>query len=461
MKPLSLINYHAIGFDLDHTLAKYRVVNQIKLTYNSLIDFLVQEKGYDSDIRTDISYGKDFICKGLFVDTAKGNVIKLSHSGKILRGSHGTRALSQRELISTYGPTLLWEHYEHAREAVRPSTGNKTFAFWENYFDVPALYVCAQVVDYWDKKNGGPLPSYRDILFKDILAGMECNYRFQAFSENSGYFFPKLKQNPEQYYQACSLGVKQWLRDLKMAGKCVFLTTSSHIDFASLTASSVLGPDWKSYFDIIVTNARKPGFFKDNKPFLSLDGILEKETVTYDKLEEHSVYSSGNHGDLEKFITKVVYFGDSLCSDAFPVKTLTDWDLILVLEEMEAEGFHPHDNTHHYWQQDERDRKIVRPVNLAVDEEEEEYLLSRQWGSFFYHPEDDPLQNRHMNTFWGELVTKYSDVAIPSIEYIAGVYFVSGLPLDHEFTRFDHSEDGSTDGFSPAKPKPLLPLVLP
>lgn len=59
-------------------------------------------------------------------------------------------------------------------------------------------------------------------------------------------------------------------------------------------------------------------------------------------------------------------------------------------------------------------------MNLDVSEEEEAYLLSRQWGSFFYHPEDDPLHNRHMNTFWGELITKYSDVAIPSIEYIAG-----------------------------------------
>ena len=34
----------------------------------------------------------------------------------------------------------------------------------------------------------------------------------------------------------------------------------------------------------------------------------------------------------------------------------------------------------------------------------------------------------------------------------------SGLPLDHEFTVFDHDDDGNTDGFSPAKPKPLLTL---
>ena len=61
-------------------------------------------------------------------------------------------------------------------------------------------------------------------------------------------------------------------------------------------------------------------------------------------------------------------------------------------------------------------------VNLDVDPEEEAYILSSMWGSFFYHPEDDPEHNRHMNTFWGELVTKYCDIAIPSVEYIAGMF---------------------------------------
>ncbi|XP_052810495.1 5'-nucleotidase domain-containing protein 1-like [Mya arenaria] len=462
MSKLCLKDYDAYGFDLDHTLAKYNLVNQIQLTYNSLIDFLVHQRGYDPEIRTDVGLHKDFICKGLFVDTEKGNIIKLSHSGKILRGSHGMRMLTQEELVSAYGPNLIWEHYEHAREAVRARAGNQEFVFWENNFNVPGILVAAQVIDYLDKKNGGPLLSYRDILWKDLQEAVEEIYRFQAFGENSGYFFPVIKESTSKYYQSSSEGVKQWLLDLKQNNKCVFLTTSSHIDFASLTASATLGEDWKSYFDIIVSNARKPGFFQDHKPFLSLDGFNEHEVVDYNSLQQHGVYSSGNHSDLEKFISKltgadkpkVVYFGDSLCSDAFPVKTLTNWDLILVLEEMEAEGYHPHDNTHHYWEPEERDRKIVRKVNLCVDEEEEAYLLSRQWGSFFYHPEADPLHDRHMNTFWGELITKYSDIAIPSMEYIAG------LPLDHQFTRFDHSVDGSTDGFSPAKPKPLLPLVL-
>ena len=35
----------------------------------------------------------------------------------------------------------------------------------------------------------------------------------------------------------------------------------------------------------------------------------------------------------------MIYFGDSIRSDAIPTKTMTDWDVGLVLEEMEAEGY--------------------------------------------------------------------------------------------------------------------------
>lgn len=457
-----LKNYDAYGFDLDHTLAKFNLVNLTKLVYDSIADILVDKRGYDAELKHDISDCKDFICKGLFVDADRGNIIKISHKGKILRGCHGSRLLSQEELVSIYGESLLWENFCLARNAVRSKAGDETFFFWENYFDIPALVACRNIVDQLDKQNGGPLSNYKSKIWPDIIQGLETMFRFQAFAENSGNFFPGLKKNPEKYYRPCSEGVKQWLKDLQEQNKVVFLTTSSHIDFASLTAEAVLGPEWRSYFNIVVTNARKPGFFKEKKPFLSLDGIKEIESVSWKDLEEHGVYSSGNHEDLEKFVAghtgkenpKIVYFGDSLCSDAFPTKTMTSWDLVLVIEEMEAEGYHPHDNTHHYWEPDEKNRKIVRKVNLDVDQEEEAYILSSVWGSFFYHPEDDPEHNRHMNTFWGELVTKYCDIAIPSVEYIAG------LPLEHQFPRFKHEEDGNTDGFSPAKPKPLMSLKL-
>ena len=64
-------------------------------------------------------------------------------------------------------------------------------------------------------------------------------------------------------------------------------------------------------------------------------------------------------------------------------------------------------------------------MNLDIDAEEEAYLLSRSWGSFFYHEEEDSKHDRHMNTFWGRLISKYNVIAIPVVEYIAGIYITT------------------------------------
>ena len=42
------------------------------------------------------------------------------------------------------------------------------------------------------------------------------------------------------------------------------------------------------------------------------------------------------------------------------------------------------------------------------------------WGSFFYHEEEDVKHDKHMNTFWGHLISKYNVIAVPLIEYVAG-----------------------------------------
>jgi len=36
-----------------------------------------------------------------------------------------------------------------------------------------------------------------------------------------------------------------------------------------------------------------------------VDGMVEGDPVPAERLEQHGVYSSGNHGDLETFITRV------------------------------------------------------------------------------------------------------------------------------------------------------------
>ena len=57
--------------------------------------------------------------------------------------------------------------------------------------------------------------------------------------------------------------------------------------------------------------------------------------------------------------------------------------------------------------------------------EEKLLVASSQWGSFFTHPRDTTTKQPDINTFWGDLVRRYSKLAIPLLDYIAGSAFVT------------------------------------
>ena len=73
--------------------------------------------------------------------------------------------------------------------------------------------------------------------------------------------------------------------------------------------------------------------------------------------------------------------------------------------------------------------------DIEIEKNKEEVLLSKQWGSFFIHPKttqngfiDNPLDEsekktgrKQMNTFLGDVIQKYSTIAIPRIDFITGM----------------------------------------
>lgn len=77
-------------------------------------------------------------------------------------------------------------------------------------------------------------------------------------------------------------------------------------------------------------------------------------------------------------LLQVVYFGDSLCSDSFPAKTYAGWDVVLVLEEMEAEGYHL--TRHDLDCDDERPASKVRKTEVRFDRN----WIPGRWGDIGY-----------------------------------------------------------------------------
>ncbi|XP_067840796.1 5'-nucleotidase domain-containing protein 1 isoform X2 [Heptranchias perlo] len=444
----SLADSDVIGFDLDHTLCRYNVPETFALIYDSFAQFLVEQKGYDRELMTVTPDCWDFCFKGLLLDLEDGNLLKLGEDGTVLRASHGTRILTVEEILETYGKKRKWKHFK---------TINGTFArsgkyhFYDNYFDLPGALLCARVVDLLDQNRN--VKKYE--FWKDVIASIEYNYKASAFKEGSGIYFPSVKKDPGKYLLRCSESVKDWLRRLKNAGKVLLLITSSHSDYCRLLCEYILGEDFEEIFDIIITNALKPGFFSQipqQRPFRTLANDEEREPLP--SLEKPGWYSQGNWSHLNELLKtitgksepKAVYFGDSMRSDIFPAHSYNNCETVLVLEELEVEAS----------QQATTDRKDSEPLEKKGKYESQRQkmspVVSEQWGSYFVDGVTglEGEAETQVHTWCSNNINTYSTIAIPSLQAIAD------LSLDHKFPRFCPDQP-RFKGYYPRPPAPLVP----
>lgn len=101
MKELSLLNYQCIGFDLDHTLARYKVSALNQLIHTCLIKHLVHGLNYPESL-LELKYEDSFAKRGVVIDRLKGNILKLDAHACVRRAFHGRQALAGPALQSTY-----------------------------------------------------------------------------------------------------------------------------------------------------------------------------------------------------------------------------------------------------------------------------------------------------------------------------------------------------------------------
>ncbi|XP_038626097.1 5'-nucleotidase domain-containing protein 1 [Tachyglossus aculeatus] len=443
-QPFSLDMCDVVGYDLDHTLARYRLARSAPLIYNSFAHYLVTEKGYDKELLTPSPEGWDFCCKGLVLDLEDGNFLKLADDGTILRASHGTKMMTSEELQDVY-EKRKWKHFKSDSEMACRSA---QYYFYDNYFDLPGSLLCAKLVDCLTR-NGVQKPFE---FWKDIVAGIQHNYKMSAFKENCGMYFPEVKKDPGKFLQKCPASVTRWLRQLKNSGKVLLLITNSHSDYCRLLGEYVLGSDFTDLFDIVITNALKPGFFSqipNQRPFRTLENDEEGESLP--SLEKPGWYSQGNASQLYELLKKmtgkpepkVVYFGDSMHSDIFPARHYSKWETVLILEELgmgdgvvSGQGeVEPREKKGKY------EGQQAKPLSSR----------SELWGSFFVDAISGTENTEESLEFtWAcKRIQTYSTIAIPSVEAIAD------LPLDYQFTRFS-STGLKTAGYYPGPPRELF-----
>lgn len=105
----------------------------------------------------------------------------------------------------------------------------------------------------------------------------------------------------------------------------------------------ILGKNWKSYFDIVVVDARKPLWFAEGTVFREVNtetGAL-KIGVHVGPLRKGLVYSGGSCDAFRQLVRckgrDVLYIGDHIFGDVLRSKKKSGWRTFLVVPELERE----------------------------------------------------------------------------------------------------------------------------
>ncbi|XP_022226689.2 5'-nucleotidase domain-containing protein 1 [Drosophila obscura] len=399
-KELHLKQYDIIGFDLDGTLLRYNLTNMSALIYDVLKRYLVENKGY-SETLLELPMDLDFLQKGLFLDGPRGNILKLSSEAQILRATHGTRQLTNEEIVAIYGPERQWEvttsFYKDPLSTWNGAASEQMRSLLD-YFDMPSALVFAQAVDVVDKESESQPQEYE--VWRDLQAGLMHIFSRDHFSNDISLYFKSMRADPQKYVLCTDSSVMDWLSALRKSGKKLFLLTGSNIDFANLTATQALGKDWQQYFDFVVTYAKKPGFFTIQRPFLRVDvkGLKELANTELPQdagvLKTGEIYSQGNwhqlHEALAKLLNKetaqakALYFGDNIIQDVYTPVKHRDFDAVAIAEEL-----------------------LMEEKNYPYFAE----LDSQLWGSYF--------AIGCQPTLWSNFISSFAQICVPSMQEVA------------------------------------------
>uniref|UniRef100_A0A668ARB7 5'-nucleotidase, cytosolic II, like 1 n=1 Tax=Myripristis murdjan TaxID=586833 RepID=A0A668ARB7_9TELE len=333
-RSLTLENIKCYGFDMDYTLAMYKSPDYEGLGFELLRDRLVSI-GYPHELLR-YTYDPSFPTRGLVFDTKYGNLLKVDSNGNILLSSHGFTFL-KREEIQDYYPNRFIQRDDTDR-----------FYILNTLFNLSETYIYACLVDLFTRcsrytnlpkgyQHGDLFMSFRS-MFQDVRDAMD-------YIHNTGSLKERTIKNLEKYVVK-DPNLPVLLRRLKEVAK-VFLATNSDYIFTEAIMQYLLesgsGPKWRSFFDLVVVDTRKPLFFAEGTVLRQVDtdtGKLRIGTYTGD-LQHGTVYSGGSSDivcDLLDVRGKdILYIGDHIFGDILKSKKRQGWKTFLVVPELSKE----------------------------------------------------------------------------------------------------------------------------
>ncbi|XP_002407820.3 5'-nucleotidase domain-containing protein 1 [Ixodes scapularis] len=382
----SLADYGAVGVDLDHTLASYDMRALFTAVQRDVRQFLVSKGRV---LGEPVGWAP---LKGLVVDADRGLLLKLDAAGRVERAVRGVRPVPDAGRL--YGGLAVpW-----AMDTPAPPPG---WACFRDDFSVPAEPLYAQLVsEAASDQSDAPLrPLWTEML--------------EAFSHvygPTGFWVRTLVERPQELVHRCSESVVLWLRALRRDGKRTFLLTSAEAPVVRSMARHCLGDDWMDLFDLVIVDARKPGFFSNKRPFLKHAGDETRPLTPDETLKPGRMYCQGSWSEVlrRRWLgsRRALYIGDSLLDDVLAARGCCD--TVAIVREMACE-------------------------ETLSDE------CEKNWGSLFV--------SGRVPSLWTRTLCAAAKLAVPSVDVLAE------LPLTRRLPAFDGS--ATPRGFYPSPPRAL------
>ncbi len=319
-RTLRLDQIEVVGFDMDYTLAIYRQQEMDRQSIEATIPKLLARGYPDALARMECRF--DYPIRGLLIDRKLGNVLKMDRYRYVKKAYHGLRELDVEARRAAY-------HTKRLRPAGR------RYHFVDTLYALSEVSMFAAAVEALESL--GQTVDYTQ-LFDDIRACIDASH------QDDSILGPVLADLPRFVVRDPNLGPT--LHKLRSAGKRLFLLTNSQPEYTDRMMSYLLGgsmahyPSWRSYFDVVITASKKPGFFRGDAPFEEVVG-LDRRPLVNGKLERGRVYAGGNintfHEALRTTGDRVLYVGDHIYGDVLRAKKEGAWRTAMIVQEMDHE----------------------------------------------------------------------------------------------------------------------------
>lgn len=340
-RSLHLENIKFYGFDMDYTLAEYKSPQYEQLGFN-LVKQRMVEMGYPKEI-LQFEYDPSFPVRGLWFDTLYGNLLKVDAYGNILVCVNGFNFLKHSQVYELYPNKFL--QLDESRVYVL-----------NTLFNLPETYLLACLVDFFSNspdytrestgvKSGQLCMSFKSI-FQDVRGAVDWTH-MQGDLKN------KTTENLDYYVQK-DPRFPMVLARIRESGAKTFLLTNSEYSFTNKIMTYLFDfphgakqdephRNWRTYFDIVVVDARKPLFFGEGTILRQVDtttGALKVGTHM-GPLQNEQVYSGGSCDVFTSLIgakgKDVLYVGDHIFGDILKSKKIRGWRTFLVIPELVQE----------------------------------------------------------------------------------------------------------------------------